>query len=140
MNSINSPQARSTSPTIPLQEETLPESLEHFDCDLDELETAEDFLNYFGVGFEPALVQVNRLHILQRFHDYLGEADAFPDTLKSRFRHYADCLERAYRDFVDSDARTEKVFRVFRMHEPRQVKVGLDSLLATRPAAEIRDR
>jgi nitrogenase-stabilizing/protective protein len=103
-----------------------------FECDLDELESAEDFLTYFGIAFDPAVVQVNRLHILQRFHDYLGEIDELPDSADARFRLYADLLRGAYRDFVGSDARTEKVFRVFRMHEPRRVSVGLDQLLASR--------
>lgn len=112
----------------------LPDSLDAFECDLDELETAEDFLDYFGVAFVPTIVQVNRLHILQRFHDYLGEIDEPPDSAAARYRLYADLLQGAYQDFVGSDARTEKVFRVFKMHEPRQVSVGLDQLLASRHA------
>jgi nitrogenase-stabilizing/protective protein len=110
----------------------LPDSVDGFECDLDELETAEDFLEYFGVAFEPAVVQVNRLHILQRFHDYLGEVDEQPDSAPARYRLYADLLRGAYRDFVTSDARTEKVFRVFQTAAPRQVSVGLDQLLASR--------
>lgn len=114
---------------------TEPKTMDDFDCDLDELESAEDFLTYFGVAFDPAVVHVNRLHILQRFHDYLGEVDEEPDSVQARYRLYADLLAGAYRDFVTSDARTEKVFRVFRMHEPRQVSVGLDELLGKLPAS-----
>lgn len=128
---MNQANTASMSPTA-----TLPKTLDEFEADLDELETAEDFMRYFGIGFDPARVQVNRLHILQRFHDYLSESDELPEAAGGRFRYYADCLERAYQDFVTSDARTEKVFRVFRMHEPRQVKVGLDGLLASRPVAD----
>ena len=115
--------------------QSIPDSLETFECDLDELETAEDFLDYFGVAFEPAIVHVNRLHILQRFHDYLAEIDELPDSAGARYRLYADLLQGAYQDFVGSDARTEKVFRVFKMQEPRQVSVGLDQLLASRNAS-----
>ncbi len=110
---------------------SIPDSLDDFECDLDELETAEDFLDYFGVHFEPSIVHVNRLHILQRFHDYLAEVDELPDSAAARYRLYADLLQGAYQDFVGSDARTEKVFRVFKMQEPRQVNVGLDQLLAS---------
>ncbi len=117
---------------------SIPDSLDAFECDLDELETAEDFLDYFGVAFEPAIVQVNRLHILQRFHDYLGEIDEPPDSAAARYRLHADLLRGAYQDFVGSDARTEKVFRVFKMREPRQVSVGLDQLLASRSGASRR--
>ncbi|MBR9885940.1 MAG: nitrogen fixation protein NifW, partial [Oceanospirillales bacterium] len=42
---------------------------------------------------------------------------------------YCQMLEQAYRDFVESDALTEKVFKVFRMHEPQTTFVPLDQLL-----------
>lgn len=113
-----------------------PMTMDQFDADLDELESAEDFLSYFGVDFDPAVVHVNRLHILKRFHDYLDEIEEEPDSVRARYRLYADLLKGAYRDFVHSDARTEKVFRVFHMHEPRQVSVGLDDLLGQLPAAK----
>jgi len=47
---------------------------------LEDLESAEDFLNYFGVVFDPAVVHVNRLHILQRYHNYLAQAGAMPES------------------------------------------------------------
>jgi nitrogenase-stabilizing/protective protein len=112
---------------------TPPATLEEFDDALDELESAEDFLTFFAVPFDPAVVHVNRLHILQRFHDYLEAEGDTPADPSARFQHYATLLTTAYQDFVASDARTEKVFRVFRMHEPRTVSVGLDELLAARP-------
>ncbi|TVQ93891.1 MAG: nitrogen fixation protein NifW [Chromatiaceae bacterium] len=110
-----------------------PLSLDDFETDLAELESAEDFLGYFGIAFDPAVVHVNRLHILQRFHDYLAEIEEEPDSVGARFRLYADLLQGAYRDFVHSDARTEKVFRVFQRLEPRPVNIGLDTLLAQLP-------
>ncbi len=93
---------------------TLPEALA-------DLESAEDFLDHFGIPFDPAVVHVNRLHILQRFHDYLARSAQVA-------RSHDDCrrwLEAAYADFVTSDARTEKVFRVFRRNEPQTVFVPL---------------
>lgn len=77
--------------------------------DMVDLESAEDFLEYFGIDYDPEVVIVNRLHVLQRFHDYLGRhpADASPGYAEHR-----ECLARAYADFVKSDAITEKVFRV----------------------------
>ena len=111
----------------------IPPTLEILEDALDELESAEDFLVFFGVDFDPAVVHVSRLHILQRFHDYLDDAGDLSAEPAARYAAYAALLNRAYRDFVTSDARTEKVFRVFRMHEPRTVNVGLDDLLAARP-------
>ena len=98
------------------------------DLDLEELSSAEDFLDYFGIGYDPAVVHVNRLHILQRFHDYLGDIEEEPADPTERHTLYADLLLGAYEDFVNSDARTEKVFRVFRMHEPRTISVALSDL------------
>jgi hypothetical protein len=37
---------------------------------MEDLVSAEDFLDYFEVPYVPSVVHVNRLHILQRFHDY----------------------------------------------------------------------
>lgn len=98
------------------------------DLDLDELSSAEDFLDYFGIEYQPSIVHVNRLHILQRFHDYLAEVNDMPDADGERYRVYADLLKGAYEDFVKSDAVTEKVFKVFHINEPQQVFVPLTDL------------
>ena len=98
------------------------------DLDLDELSSAEEFLEYFGIEYQPSIVHVNRLHILQRFHDYLADVSDMPADDTSRFQVYADLLKGAYEDFVKSDAVTEKVFKVFRMHEPQEVFVQLTVL------------
>lgn len=95
--------------------------------DLEELNAAEEFLNYFEIAYDESVVHVNRLHILQRFHDYLAKAD-MPETPAERHEVYKACLMQAYQDFVQSDALTEKVFRVFHMHEPQEVKISVDSL------------
>ncbi len=98
------------------------------DLDLEELSSAEDFLDYFGISYDPAVVHVNRLHILQRFHDYLGHVEEESADPAERHTLYADLLLGAYEDFVTSDSRTEKVFRVFHMHEPRTMSVSLSDL------------
>jgi nitrogenase-stabilizing/protective protein len=101
---------------------------------LEELESAEDFLNYFGVAFDAAVVHVNRLHILQRYHNYLAAAGAMPEAEAARRETYAALLGRAYQDFVASDALTEKVFKVFHMHEPQTSFVPLSSITLATPA------
>lgn len=81
---------------------------------MDDLVSAEDFLDYFEVPYEASIVQVNRLHILQRFHDYLGkQAPNLPPEESAQRGIYRLWLERAYKDFVTSDSLTEKVFAVF---------------------------
>jgi nitrogenase-stabilizing/protective protein len=94
--------------------------------DLDDLSSAEEFLEYFGIAFDAGIVHVNRLHILQRFHDYLF-ANVAPGTPPD-FGLYRRFLAAAYGDFVNSDALTEKVFRVFHMHEPKTTFVPLSEI------------
>ncbi len=98
-----------------------------FEDDLEELSAAEEFLDYFGIQYDPHVVQVNRLHILQRFHDYLEQgAASMPEDEALKRAVYAKLLERAYQDFVESDALTEKVFKVFHIHEPQQTFLPLE--------------
>lgn len=80
----------------------------------DELVSAEDFLEFFDVPFEPSVVHVNRLHILQRFHDYMAkQAPNLPPEEEQQRGIYRLWLQRAYQDFVESNSITEKVFAVF---------------------------
>ena len=110
-----------------MQQETLNDAM-------DELSSAEDFLNYFGIEFDPVVVHINRLHIMQRFHDYLQKGSgAMPDDCSDDVAGavYTNLLQQAYQDFVQSDAQTEKVFKVFRMNEPQTTFVSLESLLGS---------
>lgn len=86
--------------------------LEEFEDDLLDLESAEDFLNYFEIPFDQKVVHVNRLHILQRFHNYL-KAATMPADVAGMRTVYINALTQAYQDFVNSDAKTEKVLRVY---------------------------
>ncbi|MFZ3017672.1 MAG: nitrogenase-stabilizing/protective protein NifW [Gallionella sp.] len=101
---------------------------------MEELVSAEDFLNYFGIEFDPAVVQVNRLHILQRYHNYLAKT-TLPDVEAARRVIYATLLQQAYQDFVKSDALTEKVFKVFHMHEPQTKFVPVSSITVNKAGA-----
>lgn len=84
-----------------------------FEEELADLVSAEDFLDHFGIVFDEQVVRVYRLHILQRFHNYLA-GETVPADVEGRRQVYARALTRAYADFVRSDAQTEKVFKVFR--------------------------
>jgi nitrogenase-stabilizing/protective protein len=101
---------------------------QRLDDELQDLSSAEDFLEYFGVAYDQKVVQVNRLHILQRFHDYLAQAgEVLPEADEPRREVYKRLLARAYQDFVESDALTEKVFKVFHEVES-QTFIPLESL------------
>lgn len=102
---------------------------------MEDLGAAEEFLEYFGIAYEPAVVQVNRLHILQRFHDYLARAGELSEIEGVRRVVYTTLLQQAYQDFVKSDALTEKVFKVFHMHEPKTHFVPLSSITVNKAHA-----
>ena len=100
-----------------------------FEEDLEELESAEDFLQYFELDYDQRIVHVNRLHILQRFHDYIAQSEEnIPDDPELKKAVYNKFLQRAYTDFVESDAQTEKVFKVFKMTEPQTAFVSLNDI------------
>ena len=100
-----------------------------FEEDLQELSAAEEFLDYFDLEYDQTTVHVNRLHILQRYHNYIEQsAEMMPEDEAPRREVYKRLLERAYNDFVESDALTEKVFKVFHMHEPQSTFVPLDQV------------
>jgi nitrogenase-stabilizing/protective protein len=101
----------------------------NFEEEMEELESAEDFLQYFELSYEPSVVHVNRLHILQRFHNYLTQGVAtMPTDETAKKAVYKTLLARAYQDFVESDAQTEKVFKVFSMGEPSTGFVSLGDI------------
>ncbi|MDD5276275.1 MAG: nitrogenase-stabilizing/protective protein NifW [Methylovulum sp.] len=100
-----------------------------FEEEMEEMESAEDFLQYFQLDYDQTVVHVNRLHILQRFHDYLQQgADSMPEDETAKRAVYSKLLLRAYQDFVESDAQTEKVFKVFHMDEPQTAFVSLSDI------------
>ncbi|MCG6860395.1 MAG: nitrogenase-stabilizing/protective protein NifW [Chromatiaceae bacterium] len=110
-------------------------AIDEFESELGELEDAEDFLDYFEIAYDPSVVQVNRLHILQRFHDYLAGVDEMPADVAKRRSLYAGLLAGAYQDFVVSDALTEKVFRVFHRRGAQTATVDVTDLTAQLPHA-----
>ncbi|HUW98766.1 MAG TPA: nitrogenase-stabilizing/protective protein NifW [Acidiferrobacter sp.] len=107
---------------------------QHLFRDLSRLSAAEEFFQYFDVPYDKHVVDVNRLHILQRFHQYLGQfLDDGPTDAELLRAFCAGLLERAYGDFTHSSAQTEKVFRVFRDKTP---SVSVEALTRAAPACE----
>lgn len=105
-------------------------SLEDFEDDMEDLVSAEDFLQYFDIEYDQTVVHVNRLHILQRYHNYLSVAkDNLPESEPALRDVYKTLLTQAYTDFVDSDAATEKVLKVYKMLEPQETFVSLDQII-----------
>lgn len=99
---------------------------------LTKLSDAEEFLEFFGLSYEQSVVNVNRLHILKRFYQYM-RIDKGLDTLDEleMFKHLRSLLAKAYGDFVRSSPAQEKVFKVFQDAEHKSVT--LDSVRMTLP-------
>jgi len=84
---------------------------------------AEEFFDFLGVDYIPQVVHVNRLHILKRFQQYLARDPLAGGLTEAEQRAaYGARLQQAYQDFVQSDAVTEKVFKVF------QDKAGIQTV------------
>ncbi len=102
--------------------------METFLNTLKSLSSAEDFLRHFGVPFDERVVQVNRLHILKRFYQYLHAAEGLAGLDEiGLFRRYRELLRDAYQDFVRSTPAQEKVFKVFQEADGSR-SVSLESL------------
>jgi nitrogenase-stabilizing/protective protein len=95
---------------------------------LAKLSSAEDFFRYLDVAYDPAVLNVARLHILKRMGEYLRNASDEADETKARafFRSH---LERAYLDFVNSSPIKERVFKVhkdaIRSNRPTLVRLSI---------------
>jgi nitrogenase-stabilizing/protective protein len=107
--------------------------METFLQQLKALSSAEDFLQYFGVPFDQAVVNVSRLHILKRFFQYIRQENLLTEGNEvGLYTAYREQLVKAYSDFVRSTPAQEKVFKVFQDVGGRQ-HVSLDSLKSSLP-------
>lgn len=95
---------------------------------LETLSSANDFLDFFGIEYDVGVLNVNRLHIMKRFYQYLHRAEGLAKLGEvEMFRRYRELLAQAYTDFTRSNAATEKVFKVFQDADGQQ-HVSVSSL------------
>ena len=105
-----------------------------FAAQLRQLSSADDFLQFFGVPHDKAVVNVSRLHILKRFYQYIRqEPQLTEDNEQALYQCYRKLLIKAYGDFVKSTPAQEKVFKVFQDVDGHQ-HVTLQNLKATLPS------
>jgi nitrogenase-stabilizing/protective protein len=76
----------------------------------------EEFLDFFGIEYDPTFVNVNRLHILKQFSLLISEVDeAFPDlTEAEKLAKYGEAFEEAYELFKTSSPIETRLFKVFK--------------------------
>jgi nitrogenase-stabilizing/protective protein len=79
------------------------------------LRDAEDYFAFFGLDYDPQVVNVNRLHILRKFSQAIKAIAAESDNLSEAdlLARYQQELVNAYTVFLSSNAVDEKLFKVF---------------------------
>lgn len=68
--------------------------------ELEDLESAEEFLDYFRIEYDPDKLNPVRLHVLARFREYKYQIDNCHGDAEDgqKFTWYAEALARAYED------------------------------------------
>lgn len=96
-------------------------SLEEFK----KLVNTEDYFQFFGLEYDQKVVHVNRLHILQKFSEYIQEIDNSKVQLndEERLGKYREALEQAYQVFIESTPQQEKLFKVFHQKPKNVIKL-----------------
>lgn len=81
----------------------------------DRLTTAEEYLDFFQIPYDPKIVNVNRLHILQKFSQNIsGINDHAPNlTETEKLARYQTALTEAYELFLTKSSIETKLFKVF---------------------------
>ncbi|MDB9445423.1 nitrogenase-stabilizing/protective protein NifW [Anabaena sp. CS-542/02] len=83
---------------------------------------AEEFFNFFNLPYDQEIVNVNRLHILKKFSQYMAEVDDNSADLSTeeRLHQYSLALQKAYDVFLESTPHEQKLFKVFN-EKPKNV-------------------
>ncbi|MEL6221521.1 MAG: nitrogenase-stabilizing/protective protein NifW [Cyanobacteria bacterium J06627_8] len=79
------------------------------------LSTAEEYLNFFCIPYDAKVVSVNRLHILQKFSEFVKAIDEDKALDEGdRLGQYRTALQNAYAIFLNSSSLEQKLFKVFK--------------------------
>lgn len=84
-------------------------------AEFSQLVNAEDYFEFFGISYDPKFVNVNRLHILQKFSTLIKAIDSESPELNEseKLEHYRTALQQAYDTFTTSSPLDQKLFKVF---------------------------
>ncbi|MGF1499612.1 MAG: nitrogenase-stabilizing/protective protein NifW [Elainellaceae cyanobacterium] len=93
-----------------------------------QLSTAEEYLDFFGLAYDPKIVSVNRLHILRKFSEFVQELNLGDQNLSEAetLEQYRVALQNAYDLFLTSNAVEQKLFKVFQ--QPHNSVVTLSDI------------
>ncbi|WP_017716677.1 nitrogenase-stabilizing/protective protein NifW [Kamptonema formosum] len=79
------------------------------------LVNAEEYFEFFGLPYDQQFVNVNRLHILKKFSQFIDEINSnTPEASESeKLSLYQQALQQAYELFQSSTPVEQKLFKVF---------------------------
>ncbi|ARV60575.1 nitrogenase stabilizing/protective protein [Nostocales cyanobacterium HT-58-2] len=83
---------------------------------------AEEYFEFFQLPYDQKVVNVNRLHILKKFSQFIQQIDEnYTDlSISDRLIKYREALEQAYQVFLESTPQEQKLFKVFN-EKPKNV-------------------
>jgi nitrogenase-stabilizing/protective protein len=84
-------------------------------AEFNQLHDAEQYFEFFELPYDPQVVNVNRLHILQKFSNFIRERAAELKELDEAetLNQYRLALQQAYDLFLASNSLQQKLFKVF---------------------------
>ena len=90
------------------------------------LSKAEEYLEFFGISYDSRIVNVNRLHILKKFSQFIRDngIDAASLEDEATFAKTHDALAGAYNLFTTSNSVEQKLFKVFQDHPSNVVMLS----------------
>ena len=93
--------------------------------EFNKLVNAEDYFQFFELPYDQKIVNVNRLHILQKFSEYIKEIDKNNSELNEseRLGKYREALDNAYQLFIESTPQEQKLFKVFHQKPKNVIKL-----------------
>ncbi|MBD2628032.1 nitrogenase-stabilizing/protective protein NifW [Trichormus variabilis] len=83
--------------------------------EFNKLADAEEYFIFFQLPYDQQFVNVNRLHILKKFSQYMQEIDNTSPNLSDteKLTQYSLALQKAYEVFIESTPHEQKLFKVF---------------------------
>lgn len=100
-------------------------------AEFETLRDAEEYFTFFGLDYDPQVVNVNRLHILRKFSQAIKTISASSESLSETeiLTQYQQALQDAYTLFLTSNSIEQKLFGVFQ--RPHDDVVMLDDIAVT---------
>jgi nitrogenase-stabilizing/protective protein len=81
-------------------------------AEFNQLVNAEEYFEFFGLPYDSKVVNINRLHILQKFSTLIKAIE--PALSESeQLAQYQTALQQAYDTFLTASPLDEKLFKVF---------------------------